>query len=145
MNNFLIFLILFLFSCGGSSNSGDSDDEDNDDDSDLEATLSSIQSNIFTPTCATSSCHASATSSGGLSLSDGDSFGELVGIESDGAAGVNRVTASDASASYIINKLEGTQATVGGGGSTMPRGGTPLTDEEIQTIRDWIDAGAEDN
>lgn len=139
-----VLIVVLLISCGGSESTDEGDDNPDDTDT-LEATLSSIQSNIFTPTCATSSCHSSATSSGGLSLSDGDSFGELVGVESDGASGVNLVTAGDVDASYLINKLEGTQATVGGGGSTMPKGGAALSDEEIQTIRDWIDNGAEDN
>jgi hypothetical protein len=46
--------------------------------------------------------------------------------------------------SYLYHKITGTQASVGGSGERMPRGGQ-LSDAEIQTIRAWIAQGALDN
>jgi hypothetical protein len=46
--------------------------------------------------------------------------------------------------SYLFHKISGTQASVGGSGARMPKGGQ-LSDAEIQTLRDWIAQGALDN
>lgn len=105
------------------------------------ATLTSIQTHIFTPTCAVAGCHSSSSSSGELSLTGGESFGALVGVTSSQQPSLKRVTANDPSNSYLIKKLEGTEIT----GSRMPRGGAALTTEQIQTIKDWITGGAQDN
>ena len=131
--------LLFLFACGGSTASSDGSGE-----AALTATLSSIQTNIFDASCATSSCHSSTSQSGGLSLASGESFSNLVGVGANGAD-IMRVTASDSTQSYLINKLEGTQTHVGGSGAQMPQGRTALTTDQINTIKDWIDAGALDN
>jgi hypothetical protein len=47
--------------------------------------------------------------------------------------------------SYLIHKIEGTQADVGGSGERMPRGGMPLTQAQIDLIRAWITVGAKNN
>jgi hypothetical protein len=143
----------FTYSCGGSGDesSDESDSEEDDsgttdtggtEDTGLEATLSSIQENIFTPNCASSSCHAGSSPQAGLDLSDGKSFGELVGVSSQQVPSLKRVEASNSGASYLVNKVEGTAGNVGGNSSQMPKGRDPLSDEEIQAIKDWIDAGA---
>lgn len=141
----ILFLVLgfFCVSCGGSS--ADDTGDETDDGTNLEATLSSIQENIFTPTCATSGCHASTAASGELSLAEGESFGELVSIASSQATDLNRVQPSDPDSSYLLNKLLGTQADVGGSGSDMPKGGSALSDDEISAIQEWIEDGALDN
>lgn len=93
---------------------------------------------ILEPKC---SCHIGGL--GGLTMG-GDAataFAALVGVKSTGAPTLNYVTASDSAASYIINKLEGTQVEAGGGGGMMPQGGM-LTADEIATITAWIDEGA---
>ena len=145
----LISLIGLIIACGGSSDETSDQDgtTDGDDNSGatLEATLSGIQSNIFTPTCARSGCHSSTSASAGLSLADGESFSSLVGVPSSQLDSMNRVEPADTSQSYLIHKLEGTQATVGGSGSQMPRGESPLSDEELQAIKDWINEGAQNN
>jgi hypothetical protein len=133
--------LLCMIGCGSAYSSGSSSDSDATSTA-LTSTLSSIQTNIFTPKCATSSCHSSGAASAGLSLADGAAFASLVGASSQQLSTMNRVTASDTSNSYMIHKLEGTQATAGGTGSTMPFGGTALTTTEIQVLKDWINSGA---
>jgi len=134
-------VLLICAACGGST----ATDDAGANDTTLEATLSSIQENIFTPSCASSGCHSNTSASAGLSLAEGESFDALVGVASTEAATLNRVTAGDPDASYLIHKLEGTQVGVGGSGSRMPASGSFLSDEEVQVIRDWITAGAENN
>lgn len=143
-NKWILCFMVTVAACGGSSG-GSADDDDSADNNELQATLSSLQENIFTPTCALGGCHSSTSASAGLSLAAGESFLQLVGIESTQADGQNRVMAGNSDQSYLINKLRGTQATVGGSGSQMPRGGSALSDEEIQAIEQWIGDGAVNN
>ena len=144
--NFLFVVLVFAFmaiACGGGGSSDG--DDDTGDDGGLEPTLSSIQENIFTPTCARSGCHSAGSASGGLSLADGDSFGELVGTASSEAPTLNRVEAGDPDNSYLLNKLRGTAGDVGGTDTQMPLGEAALSDEEIEAIEEWITNGAENN
>lgn len=137
----LLTIPLFILACGSS---GSSDNGDNGGSS-LQATLSSIQANIFTPTCATSGCHSSTTAQEGLSLADGEAFDNLVDVFSTQAPSLTRVETGDANSSYLINKLEGTQSSVGGSGVQMPKEGTLLTSAQIDKIKEWINNGALDN
>jgi hypothetical protein len=101
---------------------------------------------IFTSQCALSGCHGNSFPDPvGLILSAGNSFGNLVNVPSVEAQGLLRVKPGESAASYLIHKLEGTQASVGGGGAQMPFGAAPLPDAEIDVIRRWIDQGAQDN
>jgi len=108
----------------------------------LQPTLDSIQQNIFTPTCATVGCHtgpAGPALPAGMDLSTADaSFANLVGVDSIGQAGTLRVAPGNAGASYLVMKLEGTAT-----GARMPFGGPYLDQATIDTVRAWIDAGAE--
>lgn len=126
-------MVLVLFSCGGD-----------DEEGEISATLSSLQENIFSPTCATAGCHSSGARSGSLVLEEGSSFGNLVNIDST-ESDLKRVLPGGPDNSYLIHKLNGTQSSVGGSGSQMPLGSSPLSEEAIQKIREWIAAGAEDN
>lgn len=106
-------------------------------------TLSQIQSDIFTPSCATAGCHNSSAA-GGLRLDAGNSFGNLVNVTSAEAGSLKRVNPGSSSSSYIINKMENTQGSVGGSGTVMPPGGARPS-SEIQKVKDWINAGASNN
>ncbi len=44
--------------------------------------------------------------------------------------------------SYFWHKINGSQGSVGGMGSRMPRGAEPLSQEDIDAVADWIDSGA---
>lgn len=142
-----ILLGFGFLGCGSTDETEEATTTDNTDTTELTATLSSIQENIFTPTCAVAGCHTSTSHASGMSLKDGETYDNLVGISSSrSGVTIPRVTAGDSSASYLINKLEGTQSTVGGGSSSqMPLALTPLTAAQIAIIKEWIDNGAENN
>lgn len=93
---------------------------------------------IMAPIC---TCHGSG--SGGLTMGTdaATAYAAMVGVKATGAPALSYFEAGDSTKSYIINKLEGTQIEAGGAGSMMPLAGT-ITADQIQTIKDWIDAGA---
>ena len=106
----------------------------------LEATLSSIQANIFTAIC--TQCHTGAAPPLGLALNAGVARRNLVGVASVGMPEVHRVKPGDPDGSYVVWKIEGRS---GIAGDRMPLGLEPLSTEEIAVIRGWIEAGALDN
>ena len=103
-----------------------------------------IQKQIFDSTCATAFCHGTGAASGGLDLSDGAAYANLVGVlatnEAAKAANLQRVLPNDPDDSFLLLKLEGTLAA--GQGVPMPLVGGPLPASAIDTIRRWIAAGA---
>ena len=109
----------------------------------IQPTLESIQNTVFTPIC--SGCHSGPTSGAigdlpsGMDLSDVTaSFNSLVDESSLEVPALFRVDPGDPDNSYLIHKLEGTQAV----GVRMPAGGPFLQQETIDVIRDWIEQGA---
>lgn len=102
--------------------------------------LSEIQSTIFTPNCAFSGCHGGASPVLGLNLEPGQTFSNTVGVTSSQNSSLKLIQPSDPDNSYLIRKLEGT-----GSGSTMPKGASPLSSEDIDSVRSWVSAGALDN
>jgi mono/diheme cytochrome c family protein len=106
----------------------------------VQPTLASIQQNVFTPICA--ACHTGPTSGvlpAGMDLSGASaSLASLVGVASLEVPSVERVTAGDPDASYLVQKIEGTAAS----GARMPFGGAPLPQSTIDAIRQWITNGA---
>lgn len=114
----------------------------------LEPTLSNVQAEVFTPSCAFSTCHGEGEGSANLLLTDGAAFAGLVGVAAEGDAnsgappdGSVRVVAGDAASSYLVAKL-------GGGGDIVgdvmpdPAG---LDAERLALVVAWIDAGAADD
>jgi len=96
--------------------------------------------------CAQSGCHAPLAPQVNLILdnaADSDLF--LVNIASMEAPSLKRVVPFDSGRSYLMNKLLGTDSSVGGPGTRMPLGLPALPNSDIQIIRDWIDQGALDN
>jgi hypothetical protein len=101
---------------------------------------------ILTSNCALSGCHAVPNlkpSEKGMNLSQGQAYANLVGVRSAQSA-LSRVAPGVPDQSYLVHKIEGTQASVGGSGSRMPLGGS-LSASQIETIRSWIAAGAQNN
>ena len=88
------------------------------------------------------SCDCHTPGSGGLHMGDVDTaYMELVGVAANGAP-VSRVEPGDHEASFMWHKINGTQADIGGGGSTMPLGAAMLPQSTIDLIAQWIDEGA---
>lgn len=102
----------------------------------LEANFASIQSKLFTPIC--TACHTGASAPQGLRLDSANSYALLVGVASAEVPALARVEPNDPDNSYLIQKLEGTAAV----GGRMPLGATPLTQADIDMIRQWITDGA---
>ncbi|MBN2092835.1 hypothetical protein JW964_24655 [candidate division KSB1 bacterium] len=94
---------------------------------------------IFSASCATSGCH-NVNASGGLDLSAGKAYINLVDVASSLDKGKKRVKAGDATNSYLVIKIEGKQSV----GSKMPPSGGVST-ESIQLIKNWINKGAKNN
>jgi hypothetical protein len=105
------------------------------------STLTSIQTNVFTPRC--SGCHngAGAGLPGVMNLTnEAASRAALVGVASIEASALQRVAAGNPNNSYLIRKLEGGPNIVG---SRMPLVGPPLPQTTIDSIRLWITNGAQ--
>ncbi len=83
-------------------------------------------------------CHQ-GSSSGGFNFDDG--LPDLFQASQD-VPSLDYVSPGAHTDSYLWHKVNGSHGSVGGSGSRMPIGGT-LSDEDIATLADWIDAGAE--
>lgn len=105
----------------------------------VEPTFQSIQSNIFNINCALSGCHAGPNPASGLNLSEGNSYGNLVGVPSLEIPSLQRVEPFSPDSSYLVWKIEGRSGIQGG---RMPLGRTPLSRQQINAIRQWIADGA---
>jgi hypothetical protein len=81
----------------------------------------------------------------GQDLSVGRTFSSVVDIPSVEVPSLRRVHPFLPDSSYLVHKIQGTQASVGGSGDRMPLIGGALTQDEITVIRAWITAGALDN
>ncbi len=103
--------------------------------------LSALQADFFTPTCARGGCHDALTSPAGLVLEEGESFGNLVNVPSRQRPELNRVTPRNPDDSYLIRKLRGQDID----GQQMPDGGPFLTNAEIARFVAWINDGAPNN
>jgi hypothetical protein len=93
-------------------------------------------------------CHFSATPGGDmtapyLNLNAGFGVGELVDVDSVQVPSMKRVAPGDIDNSYLVHKLRGTHADVGGPADTdpMPPLG-PLAEADIARIEAWIVGGA---
>jgi mono/diheme cytochrome c family protein len=108
------------------------------------ATLSGTVQPIFTASCASSSCHSDTTAAGGLRLTGGKSFSDLVGVRS--ACTPLRVVACGPlrSQSVLIDKLLASVSSPPCRGTKMPKTGT-LSNAQIQAIVDWVAAGAKND
>jgi hypothetical protein len=69
------------------------------------------------------------------------SFAALVNVTSVQRPDLKRVLPNDPVNSYIIHKLEGNDIS----GQRMPRGGPFLDQATIDTVKTWINAGAQNN
>ena len=102
-----------------------------------------IQTTIFNTTCVDATCHSVQGMGGGLVLVEGQSYANLVGVVPQNVAAANagllRVDPGLPDNSFLVIKLAGPPPIEG---SQMPLGKTPLSEAQMQLIRDWISAGA---
>ena len=89
---------------------------------------------IFDQNC--TSCHPN---SGNLDLTAGSSYNQLVNINASGYSG-KRVVPGEPENSILYKKIDGS----GAYGSNMPIGSN-LSAEQVNTIKQWITEGAQNN
>jgi hypothetical protein len=106
------------------------------------ATFTAVQNEIFTPSCALSGCHNAGSQASGLNLSAGAAYGEIVDVASVEQSSRDRIEPGEPSESYLYLKVTGDGSITG---SRMPLGGPALSEDLIDLLRDWIEAGAPDN
>ena len=91
---------------------------------------------IFDRSC--TDCHGG---NAGLYLDEGESYANLVNVPATkGCTSEMRVQPGNAEASVLYKRVSGTSC-----GTQMPKKSPPLSAEEIDAIRRWIDAGAPNN
>lgn len=102
-------------------------------------TISGLQNAIFSPIC--SGCHTGADAPRGLLLdSVTNSYNNLVGVASSEVPELLRVSPGNPDQSYLVEKISSNNPSVG---VRMPRGGDPLSAEQIAMVREWIEEGAQ--
>lgn len=103
------------------------------------ATLTRVQTEIFTPTCAQLGCHDNFGRQSQLVLVAGASHAQLVNRDSVEVPSIKRVLPGDHTRSYLYMKIT---AAPGITGDRMPQGLPPLSDAQLKLVRDWIRRGA---
>jgi len=135
---FFLLLILAVLGCN------DAGDSVSPTTVAVEPTLQSIQSVVFN-NCSTFSCHGSGK--GGLTLTNGKSYGQLVNQLSigDGAhlPQFFRVKPFSPDSSFLYIKI--TNPHSGSQGDRMPQGGSSLPQNVIDAVKLWISQGAKNN
>jgi hypothetical protein len=105
-------------------------------------TLSELQASLFTPSCAVSGCHNSASARAGLILASGSTFNETVNVASSQRPTIDIIEPGDPESSYMVKKLRGDSDI---DGARMPDGGPFLSAEQMAELASWINSGAPDN
>jgi len=90
---------------------------------------------IFDNSCAFAGCHVSATAPQNLDLSEEAFMAGLINVNSGEISSIKRVRPGDPANSYLVMKIKGSP---GIKGDKMPRGGQPLSSQQIATIEAWI-------
>ena len=151
MQHRLVLLGLALVGCGSSQ--GVDPNPPPPTPVHLDPTLDSLQTKLFTVTCANRNCHSVGTHKAGLVLETAElACQNLIGVASTRVPARIRLVPGQPDDSYILNKLEnrldpfdrlGDDAGVRG--SPMPwsfSGTSLLPADERQAVRDWVSAGA---
>ncbi|GEM_PF-3969596 len=86
-------------------------------------------------------CHSGTAATAGLDLSTGNAYANTVNVDSKQDLTKKLILPSDADNSYIVIKVEGRQTI----GDRMPSGTGDLSAVEIQTLKTWINDGAQNN
>ena len=128
-------LITVLFISCEDSIEGPEDEINNRPPVGLTATLSSIQKEVFTPSCAVPACHGGTQSP---DLTSGNTYNNLVNVASAQNPLLVRVKPGDSANSWLVRKLNGSNTSV------MPPTGQ-LSQATIDSIKIWIDNGAFNN
>lgn len=140
----LLFCIAFAFltitACSSGGSTDPYNDRNNDDDNNnnneigFEPSFANIQM-ILSQNCG--ACHTQRRESG-VRLSNYDNVINSVGDQ----YGIEVVQPGDADGSPLVDKISSSNPQFG---SRMPEGGSFLSSERIDQIKEWINQGAENN
>lgn len=131
---------LWLGSCSSSSTGsegGNNGGGNNGGSTPSEPTFSNVQT-IFNGNCATSGCHNSSTQQNGVDLSSYDAAMNSVGSQ----YGTEVIKPNDADGSPLVDKISSDNPQYG---VRMPKDRAPLSSDQINLIRQWINEGAQNN
>jgi hypothetical protein len=132
----LIWLAAALAGCAGDGPPANPD----------AALFDRVQQTIFDVHCLASGCHNAADRANELMLEAGASHQELVNVtpfnDAASSAGFLLVAPGIPEQSFLLTKLIGPGPQQG---SRMPLGAGPLSESEINLVREWILAGAPDS
>lgn len=136
----LVGLILAALAVG-CSDDGDSptspSNNNNNNTTDTVSFSSDISPILSSRGCLGSGCHGTPGGSGGLTMGSG-SYAAVINASGDNG---DIIVPGNANTSNLYLKVTASPPF----GSRMPLSGTPLTDDQINSIRDWINQGALDN
>lgn len=135
----LLLLAVGVAACGSDSPTAPTAPTPTPTPGGLTATLSSLQSEVLNPSCI--GHHGDHATDADLDLREGQAFSNLVNRPSIQVA-LDLVEPNDAENSYLIHKLDGRAGIVG---VQMPVGGPFLSQADIDVIKQWINAGAQNN
>lgn len=97
---------------------------------------------IFTKRCVVGGCHTLGSQQGALALDSTVAYDQLVGVPATTSVDpYDRVEPGNAANSWLVRRLHPDPAQRGGQ-PRMPLAASPLTDNQLQTIVNWIDQGA---
>ena len=135
MQNYLsatifVVILLLIYACGYDSGTGPNNATP------TLSTFSSIQDNVFTPSCAVSGCHNGTQPP---RLSRGFAFNSIVNVRS--TTNLDYIEPGNANSSYLYRKITGS----GISGARMPYNRSPLSAAIIDSIEVWIENGALNN
>lgn len=133
---FVVPVLLALAACAGNGEGLDENGQPIPITPPPNTDFAEIQATIFTPIC--TNCHIGANAPQGLRLDEANSYALLVNVASGEVPALLRVNPGNPDASYLVQKLQGTNAV----GARMPFGGPYLAQDRIDLVRRWISAGA---
>lgn len=96
-----------------------------------------IWASILQPACG---CHAGGAGGLMMGMDAASAYASMVNVPS--SIGMAYVSPGDPDNSYLFHKVAGSQADVGGAGSTMPLGAPALAQDQLDAINAWIADGA---
>lgn len=130
-------LVLIFTNCADQIVESTASIDEKEDPQIVSATFTNIQNDILNKSCAFSGCHVSGSVNPNLS---GNSYSNIVNKQS--STGMNYIKPNDPTNSYLLKKLIGSS---GINGSRMPLNSSPLSQDKIDIITEWINDGAKNN